>query len=180
MGRTVPGVRYTGLGIHLKVSDITASRLFYEETLGLIPARGAGTAEFRRSLPDFLTSKHEDGLPGSPDAWNSVTYRPSAHAELEIGDGHPAVASDVFKQILDGPKVSAMLHVESLLPLVRDSGVQPTYPVRIYPWGSVEVVLRDPDGFVVVLIAPASDEEIAMLQAVVPVEDSREASHDPR
>ena len=68
MGLTVLGVRYTGLGIHLKVSDITASRLFYEETLGLIPARGAGTAEFRRSLPDLLTAKHQDGLPGSPDA----------------------------------------------------------------------------------------------------------------
>ncbi len=94
--RTVTGMEYTGLGIHLKVSDIAKSRSFYEETLGLDPIRAAGTPEFRRSLPESLTSDPDDGLPGSPDTWNSVTYRPTPNAEWEIGDGHPAVDSDVF------------------------------------------------------------------------------------
>lgn len=177
--RTVSGVKYTGVGIHLKVSDIKASRSFYEEALGLVPARGSGTDDFRRSLPDFLATNRGDGLPGSPDAWNSVTYVPTAHGELEIADGHPAVDTVVFKRSVDGPKVSAMLHVESLLPLVRDRRIQPTYPVRVYPWGSVEVVLKDPDGFVVVLIAPASKDEIAMLEAVVRVDDVRGAGGEP-
>lgn len=166
-------MRYTGLGIHLKVRNITESRSFYEDALGLDPIRGAGTPEFRRSLPVSLASKPGDGLPGSPDTWNSVTYQPTPNAELEIGDGHPAVDSDVFKRGVEGPKVSAMLHVDSLVPLMRDRGVHPTYPVRVYPWGSVEVVLKDPDGFVVVLIAPASDDELATLRAILPVEDIR-------
>ena len=164
-------MRYTGLGVHLKVRDIAKSRSFYEGLLGLVPMRGSGDDAFRATLPQSLPSRADDGLPGAPDHWCSITYEPSPSAELEIADGHPAVTDDaVFAGVVDGPKVSAMLHAESLVPLLRDRGVVPSYPVRRYAWGTIELVLRDPDGFLVVVIAPASDDELTAIRKFVPVE----------
>lgn len=170
-------MNYTGLGIHLKVDDIAASRAFYEDVLGLAPTRAAGSDVFRKSLPPSLPSGADDGLPGSPDSWNSVTYEPSPSAPLEIGDGHPAVERpDVYREPVRGPKVSAMLHAESLLPLVRDRDVRPSYPVRVYPWGTVELVLKDPDDFVIVVIARATEPEVSALRQILPVEVYGESS----
>lgn len=164
-------MNYTGLGIHLKVRDIAVSREFYEGLLGLTPTRAAGTEAFRRTLPATLPPRSDDGLPGASDRWNCVTYEPSPTAPLEICDGHPAVLRpEVFLQPVVGPKVSAMLHAESLVPLVRDRGARPTFPTRVYPWGTVELVLEDPDGFVIVVIAPAADSEIEALGQLVRVD----------
>lgn len=162
-------MNYTGLGIHLKVADIAKSRDFYEGVLGLAPARASGSDDFRSTLPSSLPSRVNDGLPGSPDQWNSVTYQPSESAQLEIGDGHPAVALQVFLEAVESPKISAMLHAESLLPLVREGGVRPSYPLCVYPWGTVELTLRDPDGFVIVVIAPATEAEVSALAELLPV-----------
>lgn len=174
---TVPPVNYTGLGIHLKVHDVAASRAFYEGVLGLVPTRAAGSDEFRKTLPATLPPRRDDGLPGSPDAWNSVTYQPSPSAPLEISDGHPAVERpEVYREPVSGPKVSAMLHAESLVPLVRDRGARPSYPVRVYPWGTVELLLKDPDGFVVVVIAHATETEVSAIRQLVLVETYGNAS----
>lgn len=167
---TVSSMEFTGVGVHLKVHDITASRHFYEQVLGMVPARASGSPEFRSTLPVGLAPQ-DDGLPGSPDRWNSISYKPCPNTEIELADSHPAVPErSVFESEIQTPKISAMLHVESLLPLIRDRGVRPTYPLRAYPWGSVEAVLKDPDGFVVVLIAASTDPELQALRDIVEVE----------
>lgn len=150
---------------------MTASRRFYEDLLGMTPARASGNSAFRRTLPPTLPSSNDDGLPGSPDLWNSISYKPCPKTEIELADSHPAVPErSVFEADIEGPKISAMVHVQSLVPLIVDRGVRPSYPLRVYPWGSVEAALKDPDGFVVVVIAPATDVELSTLRSCVDVE----------
>lgn len=163
-------MEFTGVGVHLKVQDIAASRRFYEQVIGMVPARASGSPEFRSTLPAGF-APHDDGLPGSPDRWNSISYKPCPNTEIELSDSHPAVPDrSVFESEIETPKISAMLHVESLLPLIRDRGARPSYPVRTYPWGSVEAVLKDPDGFVVVVIARSTDTELQALREILDVE----------
>lgn len=164
-------MKFTGVGVHLKARDLAASRRFYEGLLGMTPARASGNPNFRRTLASALPPSREDGLPGSPDRWNSISYRPCPNTEIELADSHPAVSDrSVFEAAIDGPKISAMLHVESLVPLIVDRKAELGYPVRIYPWGSVEAAVKDPDGFVVVLIARATEKEVSTLRSCVEVE----------
>ncbi len=161
----------TGLGIHLKVRDINASRKFYEGTLGFVPVFGYGDDEFRASLPKGIPSALNDGLPGAPEKYRGVTYEPTPDAPFEIADGHIAVTDhSVFKDPISSPKISAMVRVKSLVPLIGQLGVRPSFPVRHYYWGTVEAVVRDPDGFVLVIIAPHSDGEVEKLREFVTVE----------
>ena len=62
-----------------------------------------------------------------------------------------------------------MVKVASLLPLFTNEAVRITFPVRHYYWagGVIEAVFRDPDGFLVVFVAPYSlDEEKSLLHFV--------------
>ena len=164
-------MRYTGLGIHIKVAHIEKSRDFYENLLGLVPVFGYGDETFRRTLPNHIASVSGDGLPGAPESYRGVTYELSPQSPLEIADGHIAVTdAAVFSNAVDGPKVSAMVRVESLIPLVRDKALRPSFPVRQYYWGTIEIAIKDPDGFVLVLIAPYSDAEFATLREHVDIE----------
>lgn len=167
-------MRYTGLGMHIKVREITASRAFYEDTLGMVPVFGYGDEEFRATLPSTIPSILDDGLPGAPERYRGVTYEPTATSPLEIADGHIAVPRDerpaVYESAVDGPKVSAMLRAESLVPLLRDKHIVPTFPVRHYYWGTIELALKDPDGFVIIVIAPFSEAELAALREFTNVE----------
>lgn len=156
-------MQLTGLGIHIKVKDISKSREFYE-SLGFTPVFGYGSDEFRASLPE--------GLPSAPEKYQGVTYQISESSKLEIADGHIAVKDkSVFSGVIDSPKVSAMVNVKSLVPLFTNPQVNIVFPVRKYYWGTLEAAFRDPDGFVLVFIAPLSEAELAAVKEHVEVEE---------
>lgn len=141
----------TGLGTHIKVADIEKSRKFYE-SVGFIPVFAYGDDAFRASLPD--------GLASAPERYRGMTFKVGENAELEIAEGHIAVKDkSVFKEVIKTPKVSAMVRVKSVVPLFSNKLIDIKVPVRHYYWGSIEVVFRDPDGYVLVFIAPYSEEE---------------------
>lgn len=164
-------LQYDGVGIHIKVADLSKSRAFYEGLLDLVPVFGYGDAEFRRTLPAGIQSITDDGLPGAPEKYNGVTYEPTHQSPIEIAEGHIAVPDrNVFAQRVESAKVSAMLRVKSLLPLLEGKGVRPKFPVRWYYWGTLEVALRDPDDFVIIVIAPYSEAEFKAISTLVDVE----------
>jgi len=152
---------FTGIGVHIKVRDIHQSREFYE-SLGFKPAFGYGDEAFRATLPK--------DCPSAPERYHGVTYRLADNAELEIADGHIAVQDSVFSEVVTGPKVTGMIRVKSVVPILDIALSQVKFPVRKYYWGSIEVALRDPDGFVLIFIAPASDEELAAVRELTTVE----------
>ncbi len=154
-------LEFTGVGVHVKVKDIKKSRAFYEG-LGFTPIFGYGSEEYRKTLPD--------GCPSAPEKYQGVTYKLADGAELEIADGHIAAKPEVFGQQITSGKISAMVRVKSIVPVLEQCKDVIKFPVRKYYWGSIEVALRDPDGFVLIFIAPFSDEELAAVSKLVTVE----------
>jgi len=152
---------FTGIGVHVKVRDIEASRHFYED-LGFVPAFGYGDESFRATLPE--------GCPSAPERYRGVTYKLCDNAELEIAEGHVAVRPEVFREEILSPKVSGIIRVRSVMPVIEQLSNVIKFPVRKYYWGSIEVAVRDPDGFVLIFIAPYSEEEMAAVQKLVKVE----------
>ncbi len=151
-------IEYTGLGIHIKVKDIMSSRKFYEG-LGFTPVFGYGDDDYRATLPE--------GCPSAPEKYRGVTYKLSDDIEFEIADGHIAVKNEVFGEQIMTPKVSGMIRVKSLVPIANQLKDKIKFPVRKYYWGSLELVVRDLDGFVLVFITPFTDEEYDNLKDVV-------------
>lgn len=148
---------YTGLGVHLKVKDIKKSRDFYEG-LGFVPVFGYGDDDFRATLPE--------GCGSAPERYHGVTYQLSDSSQLEIADGHIAVKPEVFQESIGSPKVSAMVKMKSIMPIAEKLKSLTNYPVKKYYWGTIEVAVKDPDGFVLIFIAPHSDEEYSALTKV--------------
>src|SRR5438105_943105 len=106
-------VDVNGFGVHLKVAIIEASREFYERTLGFRPVFAYGDEAFRATIPE--------GVPTAPERYRGVTYEPIENCPFEIADGHIAVADrGVFTSLIESPKVSAMIRVASLMPLLAD------------------------------------------------------------
>ena len=155
-------LEFTGLGIHIKVKDIAQSRAFYEK-LGFKPVFGYGNEEFRASLPE--------GCGSAPEAYQGVTYKLADGAELEIADGHVAVKPQDFKIEVHTAKITGMIRVKSVVPVLEAYKERIVFPVRRYYWGSIEVALRDPDGFVLVFIAPFTEEELAAVTKLTEVEE---------
>ncbi len=154
-----PVLEITGFGTHLKVADIEKSGKFYE-SLGFKPVFAYGDEKFRASLPK--------GLPSAPERYRGMTFQIGENAKLEIADGHIAVKDKgCFKETIKSPKLSAMVNVKSLLPLFKNPNIKITFPVRHYYWGTLEAAFRDPDGFVLVFIAPYSEDEFNKLSKVV-------------
>jgi len=159
------GCVITGLGTHVKVADIDKSRKFYE-SLGFIPVFAYGDEKWRASLPA--------GIPSAPERYRGMTFKVGNSAEYEIAEGHIAITdAGVFHQVIKSPKVTAMVKVQSIVPLLTNPLVKITFPIRHYYWGTIEAAFRDPDGFVLVFVAPYSDEELANVSKRVPVEDVR-------
>lgn len=149
---------YTGIGIHIKVKDIAKSREFYE-SIGFTPVFGYGDDEYRATLPN--------GCPSAPEKYRGVTYKLSDDIEFEVADGHIAVKSEVFGEEITSSKISGMVRVKSLVPIAEQLRDRIKFPVRKYYWGSLEIALRDPDGFVLVFIAPFNEEEYDNLSKIV-------------
>lgn len=154
-------LQFTGVGVHLKVKDIQRSRKFYED-LGFTPVFGYGDEAYRATLPV--------GCASAPEKYSGVTYKLADGAEFEIADGHIAARPDVFGESITSGKVTAMVRVDSIVPVLETHSELIKFPVRKYYWGSIEVALRDPDGFVLVFIAPATDEEYERVSKLVEIE----------
>lgn len=152
-----------GLGTHIKVANLDVSRKFYE-SLGFTPVFAYGSEEFRATLPE--------GLASAPEKYRGMTFKISDSANLEIAEGHIAIKDPaVFREVITSPKVSSMVQVASLVPLFDNQNITITFPVRKYYWGTIEAAFRDPDGHVLVFIAPFSDEELAAVSKHVKVEE---------
>lgn len=151
----------TGLGIHVKVADIWKSRTFYE-SLGFRPVFGYGDDDFRASLPEECGS--------APERYRGITYQLTDDVNYEIAEGHIAVKPEVSKEVIASPKISAMIRVDSLVHILKNSNVGRNFPVRRYYWGTIEAAVRDPDGFVLVFIVQDTEEERAAVAELVDLE----------
>lgn len=138
-------VTYKQFGIHLKVKDVRKSLTFYKR-LGFTEVFAYGSDKF--------LSQFAQKLPIAPEKYNGVTFS-LGEAKLKIADGHLAVKPHVFKEAITSSKVSAMLYVDSVdkvVKLAQGNGIPIAVPIREFPWGTREVVIKDPDGFVLVFI----------------------------
>ena len=152
----------TGLGVHIKVRSIAESRRFYENFLELTPVFAYGDEKFLKTVPS--------GVPTAPERYAGITYEISGGAKIEIADGHIAVDKpEIFADRIESPKVSAMLNTASLVPLLTKGVLGDKPVVTHYYWGTLETVVRDPDGWVVVLISPYSDDEFAAVSKLASV-----------
>lgn len=132
-----------GIGVHIKVANFEASKNFYE-VLG-----------FRQVF--------EYG-PGTkvPEAYRGMTFEHGG-CKLEIAEGHRAVKPEVFKTKIVNSKISLMIPVDSVTEIVelcQKNGIEVAVGPRHYYWGTIEVVVKDPDGVVLVFIQPY-DEDVA-------------------
>ena len=153
----------TGMGVHIKVRSIAESRRFYEDFLELTPVFAYGDNAFLETIPS--------GVPTSPERYSGVTYEISGGAKIEIADGHIAVKDhEVFENRIESPKVSAMLNVASLVPLLKKGVLGDKPKVTHYYWGTLETVARDPDGWVTVLISPYGDDEFTAVSELASIQ----------
>lgn len=152
------GISISKLGIHIKVSDIARSRAFYE-ALGFqkVFEYGPGTSV--------------------PENYSGTTYGVGDTALLEIADGHVGIEDkSVFQQPITGPKTSLMVNVDSLIPVLlaaRSNNVPHSGKTTWYHWNTLETVIRDPDGLVLVFIAPYSAEEQANVERLTGIPVNR-------
>jgi catechol 2,3-dioxygenase-like lactoylglutathione lyase family enzyme len=155
---TVSGVTISKLGVHIKVSDIARSRDFYQ-ALGFkkVFEYGPGTAV--------------------PENYSGTTYGVGDAALLEIADGHVGIEDkSVFRTPITSPKTSLMVNVDSLIPVLqsaRAAGISHSGKATWYHWNTIETIIRDPDGFVLVFIAPYSEEEKANVERLTGIAVNR-------
>lgn len=138
----------TGIGIHIKVKDFDKSLAFYE-SLGFEKVFSFG--------PDEEVKENYRG-----------TIFQHGNSKLEIADGHIAVKPEVFQKEIDSSKISLMVNVENLSDIVKKAevaNIKIAVPPRHYYWGTLELVIKDPDGTVLVFIAPYSQDEAKAISA---------------
>lgn len=148
-----------GIGTHLKVSDFAQSRKFYQD-LGFQKVFEYG--------PDKTFQNDNNGnLISAPEAYHGMTFQ-AGECKFEIADGHRAVKPQVFKEKITSSKVSLMVyvdHVSDIIERCKKVGIPLAVGPRHYYWGTLEVVIKDPDGFVLVFISPYTPEEAAEVHA---------------
>lgn len=125
------------IGTHIKVANFNTSLVFYK-ALGFKQVFRYG--------------------PGQPveETYNGVIFEHDG-CKLEIADGHKAVKPSVFQEKISSSKISLMINVSSLRYIqtrARKAKIEIAVPPRKYPWGTEELVIKDPDGVVLVFIAP--------------------------
>ncbi|OGK30018.1 hypothetical protein A2W49_01430 [Candidatus Roizmanbacteria bacterium RIFCSPHIGHO2_12_41_18] len=138
----------TQFGIHIKVKDINRSLEFYR-AFHLKPDFAYGDNTFRTKFREIQTA---------PEKYRGVIFNISG-ALLEIAEGHIAVKPKVFCETIKSSKISAMLHVKSVKTIVnicKERGFKIAAQPRVFPWGTKEVVVKDPDGFILVFIEKLS------------------------
>ncbi|MCA9374963.1 VOC family protein [Candidatus Dojkabacteria bacterium] len=132
-------------GVHIKSKDIYKSFDFYS-SLGFKPVFSYGTAEFYSRIIEL------DSIQTVEEKYNGVVFDVSGMI-FEIADGHIAVKDGVFKTEMKNSKISLIVDVDAVNEVVRITKKKKykiSVPVKVYPWGSKEVVIKDPDGVVIV------------------------------
>lgn len=131
------------LGVHIKCSDIYKSLKFYR-SLGFKEIFAYGSEDFLEHISKNVETVSEN--------YNGVTFEIGG-AVLEIADGHVAVKPGVFGERIKSSKVSLFFDFESLSELqdiCEDNNIKISVPPKHYHWGSTEMVIKDPDGVVLV------------------------------
>jgi catechol 2,3-dioxygenase-like lactoylglutathione lyase family enzyme len=130
------------MGVHIKTKDFEKSKRFYE-ALG-----------FRKVF------EYGEGT-SVPEDYSGIVFDVGG-AMLELANGHRAVKQEVFDEKVNSSKISLMIEVEKLSAVIEvcnkehiDIAVEP----RHYYWGKLEMVLKDPDGVVLVFWAPYDEGE---------------------
>lgn len=133
-------------GIHIKTKDFARSYDFYKK-FGFKEEFAYGPKEFLESLPKEI--------PTAPENYCGVTFNLGG-AMFELGENHIAIKPEVFKEAIKSSKVSAMLDVESveeIIAICEENNFEIAKEPTNYSWGTREVVVRDPDGFILVFRA---------------------------
>ena len=136
------------MGIHIKVSNFEKSTRFYE-SLGFEKVFEYGP--HKKVKEDYSGMVYEHG-----------------NCKLELANGHRAVKPSVFKERIRSSKISLMVHVDKLSSILRfckESNIDISVGPRHYYWGTLEMVVKDPDGVVLVFIAPYSKKEAKKVNA---------------
>jgi catechol 2,3-dioxygenase-like lactoylglutathione lyase family enzyme len=136
------------LGVNLKVSDFDKSRAFYE-AFGF------------RKLFEFGPDVEERSK------FRGIFYE-VGNALLEVSEGHMAVRPEVFEAPVQSSKVSLMVYVDSLIPILdicEERKLEISVKPRQFPWGQIGVIVKDPDGFVIAFLSEASPDEQRQVQA---------------
>lgn len=148
-----------GIGVHIKVANFAKSKAFYE-------ALGFGKA-FEYG-PDKTFEKDPQGnLLSAPEVYRGMVFQHGG-GKLEIAGGHRAVKPAVFKERVSTSKLSLMINAERIGDLIarcKKASIPLAVGPRHYYWGTLEVVVKDPDGVVLVFIAPYSEKEANKVHA---------------
>lgn len=137
-------MKVNSFGIHIKCADLQRSMRFYS-SFGFKPVFAYGSDEH---LSKF------DCIPTAPEKYNGVVLQIGG-SMVELADGHMAVKKEIFKYQMPNSKVSAMVSVDSIdeiLRIAKENNIPIAVSPRIFPWGTKELVIKDPDGFVLVFI----------------------------
>jgi uncharacterized glyoxalase superfamily protein PhnB len=130
-------------GVHIKVRDFEKSYAFYK-AFGLKPIFAYGDKEFLNSLPS--------NVPSAPEKYRGITFEIGGSL-LEIANGHIAVKPEVFQEVVRSSKISAMIDVDNIdkvIEICEKNCFEIAVPSKKYPWGTIELVVKDPDGFILV------------------------------
>lgn len=137
-------MKVMSFGIHLKCSNLRESIKFYS-TFNLKPIFAYGS---KKHLTQFKS------IPTAPEKYDGVVFK-IGESTLELANGHIAVKPETFKCPISNSKVSAMINVDSIDEVLRiayENNIEIAVQPRIFPWGTKEVVIKDPDGFILVFI----------------------------
>jgi catechol 2,3-dioxygenase-like lactoylglutathione lyase family enzyme len=140
--------KFSKVGINLKVKDFKKSQAFYD---------AFGFKKLFEFGPDLEERSKFRGM-----------FYEVGNTLFEISEGHMAVKPEVFAAQIQNSKVSLMVYVESLIPILdicEARGVDIYVKPRQFPWGQIGVIVKDPDGFIVAFLADVSDEEQEKVQA---------------
>lgn len=147
-----------GIGVHIKVADFEASRNFYE---------ALGFKKIFEYGPDKGFVKDVGVLISATEAYHGMTFEHGG-CKLEIADGHRAVKPETFTEKVASSKISLMVPVDSVEDIIsrcKKAGFPLTVGPRHYYWGTIEVVVKDPDGVVLVFIQPFDEKSAEKLSA---------------
>lgn len=149
----------TGIGIHIKVFDFSRSKAFYE-ALGFRKVFEYGSDKaFRKDRNGNLVS--------APEEYQGIVFQ-QAGCKVEIADGHRAVNASVFRKRVSSSKISLKVNVDRLDKIINRCN-NARIPLAVLPrhfyWGTLEVVVKDPDGVVLVFIAPYSEADARSVHA---------------
>lgn len=133
-------------GIHIKTKDIQKSYRFYK-AFRFKPFFAYGNSKWQEQVKNDFK-----GLTTVDENYEGITFEFNG-ALLEIANGHIAVKPEVFKESIPSSKVSAMIDtdsIEDIVSICKQYDIKITVEPKDYYWGTREVVITDPDGFILV------------------------------